>query len=61
MIVLEGFPDDLSLEDLARALKRQCATGGTVKGRTIELQGDVRDRVAELLLERGLQSKRAGG
>jgi translation initiation factor 1 len=61
VIVIEGLPADVVLEELARRLKSTCATGGTVKGRTIEIQGDHRAVIAEVLLERGFRSKRAGG
>ncbi len=61
VIVIEGLPADVLLDEIARQLKATCATGGTVKGRTIEIQGDHRGRIAEVLLERGFRSKRAGG
>ena len=61
VIVVDGLPADVLLEEVARQLKSRCATGGTVKGRTIEIQGDRREAIAELLLERGFRSKRAGG
>jgi translation initiation factor 1 len=61
VIVLEGFPPGLDLVELARALKQRCGTGGTVKERSIEIRGDHRDAIAELLRERGFRSKRAGG
>lgn len=62
VVILEGFPrGGFDLEALARDLKRRCGTGGTVKGFTIELQGDPRDLLARALLERGFRSKRAGG
>ena len=61
VIVLEGFPGDVDLEALARELKRRCAAGGTVKARTIELQGDAREAISAILLEHGLRSKKAGG
>jgi predicted translation initiation factor SUI1 len=38
-----------TMKDIARALKEYCGTGGTVKGRHIELQGDQRVRAAEKL------------
>ncbi len=63
VIVVEGFNpgSQVDFENLAAELKRTCGTGGTVKGRTIEIQGDHRDVIAQLLLEKGFRSKRAGG
>lgn len=42
-----------SLDRLAKQLKQSCGTGGTVRGATIELQGDHRDRVVKLLGDKG--------
>jgi translation initiation factor 1 (eIF-1/SUI1) len=42
-------------------LKKTCACGGTLKGRIVELQGDVCDRVCEELKLKGYQAVRAGG
>ena len=61
VIVIEGFPGNVDLDALAGELKRRCAAGGTVRGRTIELQGDAREGIAAILLEHGFRSKRAGG
>jgi translation initiation factor 1 len=61
VVVLEGFPTYTDLEALAGDIKRRCGTGGTVKGRAIEIQGDHRDALEGLLAERGFKSKRAGG
>jgi translation initiation factor 1 len=52
-------PDALS--DLAAELKRQCGTGGSSKDGVIEIQGDHRDRLVELLEQRGYRVVRAGG
>ena len=41
------------LKDLAAELKRACGVGGAVAGTTVELQGDVRDRVRERLVKKG--------
>jgi len=49
------------LEALCRELKRRIGTGGTVKERVIELQGDHRDACEQLLASRGWTVKRAGG
>jgi translation initiation factor 1 len=40
------------LKELAQDLKRACGTGGAVVDNTVELQGDLRDRVRERLLQR---------
>ena len=45
--------NDAFLKDLSQALKRACGTGGAVVDNTVELQGDLRDRVRRLLAERG--------
>ncbi|MGJ8638018.1 MAG: translation initiation factor [Opitutaceae bacterium] len=49
------------LEALTFELKKTCACGGTLKGRSIELQGDVCDRVLERLQSHGFRPVRAGG
>lgn len=41
--------DDAALAELAGHLKKRCGTGGTVKNGTIEIQGDRRGVVTELL------------
>jgi translation initiation factor 1 len=50
-----------TLEEVARALKEACGTGGTVKGGSIELQGDHRERAAAALSARGYRPRLAGG
>ena len=41
------------LQALTQELKRSCGTGGTATDDTVELQGDLRNRVRELLLKKG--------
>ena len=49
--VVGGLPNNQALlKELCQELKRACGTGGAVAGGTIELQGDLRDRVRELLV-----------
>ena len=52
--VIDGLPANSAfLKDLCHDLKRACGTGGTVAGGTVELQGDLRDRVREFLSKKG--------
>ena len=56
--VVDGLPqNDAFLQELCQELKRACGTGGTVSGRTIELQGDLRERIRDRLLEKGFVVK----
>jgi translation initiation factor 1 len=52
--VVEGFDTaDIDMDDLARKLKTRCAAGGTHKQGRIELQGDHKKKVKEVLEELG--------
>jgi translation initiation factor 1 len=52
--VVEGIDDtDIDLDDLARKLKTRCAAGGTAKEGRVELQGDHKKKVKEVLEELG--------
>jgi translation initiation factor 1 len=56
--VVEGLPQNGAfLKDLCQELKRACGTGGAVAEGAIELQGDLRERVREVLLKKGLVVK----
>ncbi len=60
--VVTGLPGSAAdIVALAKTLKAACGAGGSVKNRALELQGDHRERVEAVLLERGLHSKRSGG
>ena len=45
------------LKDLCAELKRACGCGGAVRDDTVELQGDLRERVREALVKRGVAVK----
>jgi translation initiation factor 1 len=53
MTILEGFDSGTDLKALSKELKRMFACGGTVKGNTIELQGEHKIRVKEALVSMG--------
>ncbi|HET9105367.1 MAG TPA: stress response translation initiation inhibitor YciH [Solirubrobacteraceae bacterium] len=57
-----GVPvDDAGLRLLAGTLKKRCGVGGSVKDGVIEIQGDHRDVVVEILRAQGYQPVLAGG
>lgn len=59
---IHGVPGDAAaLKALARELKQRCGVGGSVKDGVIELQGDHRDTVVEVLRAKGLDVVLAGG
>ena len=45
------------LSELAGELKRACGAGGATRDDAIELQGDLRDRVRDLLTRKGYRVK----
>jgi translation initiation factor 1 len=56
--VIFGLPDnDGFLKELSQKLKRACGVGGTVADASVELQGDVRERVRTVLQELGYTVK----
>ena len=56
--VVDGLPrNDAFLKELCNELKRACGTGGAVKDGTIELQGEFRHRLRDLLARKGYAVK----
>ncbi|TYA51697.1 stress response translation initiation inhibitor YciH [Aggregatibacter actinomycetemcomitans] len=49
------------LKALAAELKKRCGCGGAVKNHTIEIQGEKRDLLKQLLEQKGFKVKLAGG
>ncbi len=59
---VSGVPvDDDGLRELAGRLKKRCGVGGAVKDGVIELQGDHRDAVVDVLRADGYDVVLAGG
>lgn len=60
--LISGLPlDEAALQTLAKQLKQRCGSGGTVKERVIEIQGDHRSVLVEELTKQGYRVKQAGG
>jgi translation initiation factor 1 len=53
--------DDAALKELAGRLKKRCGVGGSVKAGVVEIQGDHRDTVVEVLRAEGFDVVLAGG
>jgi translation initiation factor 1 len=46
---------------LAKKLKQACGSGGTIKNGIIEIQGEQREKIADVLRQFGYKVKIAGG
>ena len=59
--IVKGFIGrDKILIDLSKYLKKSCGVGGSVKNHTILIQGNHRDKILKLLIERGFKVKVSG-
>ncbi|MCF6280030.1 MAG: translation initiation factor [Flavobacteriaceae bacterium] len=60
--ILEGYTGATSdFKKLAKELKTKLSVGGSFKDDKIIIQGDYRDKIMELLKDKGFKVKRVGG
>ncbi|MBU2100080.1 stress response translation initiation inhibitor YciH [Candidatus Micrarchaeota archaeon] len=54
---VQGLESPETAKNLEKILKKKFACGGTVKGNEIELQGDHRKKIKEVLLNQGYKEE----
>ena len=60
--LIEGYEGtDADFKMLAKEIKTKLSVGGTFKDDAIIIQGDYRDKIMQLLKEKGFKVKRVGG
>ena len=61
-IIIKGFIGNSNdLKELSKIIKSKCATGGSIKNNEIIIQGDMRDKIMEILKNEGYSCKKIGG
>ena len=59
--LVSGFGGSASdLDTLTKTIKTKCGVGGSAKDGEILIQGDVRDKVVQILQKEGYKAKRVG-
>lgn len=59
--LITGFVGaEQDLKELGKLLKTQCGVGGSAKDGEIIVQGDYRQRVLDLLIDKGYRAKKSG-
>ncbi len=60
--IVSGFiGTNNDLKDLSKLLKNKCGVGGSIKDEEIIIQGEIRDKVIDILNKEGYNTKRVGG
>ncbi len=60
--IIEGYTgSDHDFKILAKELKQKLSVGGTFKEESIIIQGDYRDKIMQILKDKGFKVKRVGG
>lgn len=57
LTMVTGIEDKERIEELARLLKKKLACGGTAKKNAIELQGNHKEKVKQILLQEGYKKE----
>lgn len=60
-VVFETRMSKTTLQAFLKEIRKSCGAGGTVKGDTLEIQGEHRDKVQDLFEAQGIKVIRAGG
>lgn len=55
--VVSGFDNDVNIKKIGKILKNELACGGTCKNNIIELQGDHKKKVKEILVKHGFEKE----
>ncbi len=60
--IVDGLPlTDSEMKTLLKKLKARLGTGGALKNGVLEIQGEHRDKLIQLLEKEGFQAKLSGG
>ena len=60
--IVKGYKgSDSMYKELSKYLKKTCGVGGSIKEKNIIIQGNHREKIMKLLIERGFKVKVSGG
>ena len=55
--LVSGFESGIDIKEMAKSLKNALACGGTFRNNTVELQGDHRKKIKEVLIKLGFDAE----